>query len=94
MQSKDYITVTGPYTIRVTGHRMGIETILFDYLEEGMSAGRRLPGAIRRFLVRRFMRYWPTTGTTRLKLISICGEFGNWRKSNGQSRNAILHPPC
>ncbi len=38
MQLEDYITVIGPYTVRVTGHRMGIETILFDYLEEGMSA--------------------------------------------------------
>jgi uncharacterized protein (DUF433 family) len=38
MQLEDYITVIGPHTVRVTGHRMGIETILFDYLEEGMSA--------------------------------------------------------
>jgi len=38
MQLEDYITVIGPYTVRVTGHRMGIETILFDYLEEGLGA--------------------------------------------------------
>lgn len=38
MKLEDYVTISGPLTIRVAGHRIGIETILFANLEEGLSA--------------------------------------------------------
>lgn len=38
MRLEDYIDFVGPYSMRVAGHRIGIETILFDYLEEGLGA--------------------------------------------------------
>ncbi len=38
MRLEDYVNVMGPLTVRVAGHRIGIETILFAYLEEGLSA--------------------------------------------------------
>jgi uncharacterized protein (DUF433 family) len=38
MRLEDYVNVIGPHTVRVAGHRIGIETILFDYLEEGLGA--------------------------------------------------------
>lgn len=38
MQLEDYIDVQSPLQIRVRGHRIGIEIILGDYLEEGLSA--------------------------------------------------------
>lgn len=38
MRLEDYIEILGPLQIRVKGHRIGIETILFDNLEEGLSA--------------------------------------------------------
>jgi uncharacterized protein (DUF433 family) len=38
MRLEDYVSIVGPLTIRVAGHRIGIETILFDYLDEGLGA--------------------------------------------------------
>jgi uncharacterized protein (DUF433 family) len=38
MQLEDYFDFLAPNDIRVKGHRIGIETILFDYLDEGLSA--------------------------------------------------------
>lgn len=38
MQLEDYLDIQGSLQIRVKGHRIGIETILGDYLEEGLSA--------------------------------------------------------
>jgi uncharacterized protein (DUF433 family) len=38
VQLEDYLDVQSPVQIRVSGHRIGIEIILGDYLEEGMSA--------------------------------------------------------
>jgi uncharacterized protein (DUF433 family) len=35
---EDYIDIQGPLQMRVKGHRIGIEIILGDYLEEGLSA--------------------------------------------------------
>jgi len=38
VQLEDYLDVQSPVQIRVKGHRIGIEIILGDYLEEGLSA--------------------------------------------------------
>jgi uncharacterized protein (DUF433 family) len=38
MQLEDYFDFLAPNDIRLKGHRIGIETILFDYLELGLSA--------------------------------------------------------
>lgn len=38
MQLEDYFEFLAPDDIRLKGHRIGIETILFDYLELGLSA--------------------------------------------------------
>jgi uncharacterized protein (DUF433 family) len=38
MQLEDYFDVQAPNDIRVRGTRIGIETILFDYLDLGLSA--------------------------------------------------------
>lgn len=38
MQLEDYFEILAPNDIRLKGHRIGIETILFDYLELGLSA--------------------------------------------------------
>jgi len=38
MQLEDYFDFLAPNDIRLKGHRIGIETILFDYLDEGLSA--------------------------------------------------------
>jgi uncharacterized protein (DUF433 family) len=38
MQLEDYFNFLAPNDIRLKGHRIGIETILFDYLEFGLSA--------------------------------------------------------
>lgn len=38
MQLEDYFEVVAPTDIRVKGTRIGIETILFDYLELGLDA--------------------------------------------------------
>lgn len=38
MRLEDYIDIQGPLQIRVQGHRIGIEIILGDYLQEGLSA--------------------------------------------------------
>ena len=38
MQLEDTIDIQGPLQVRVRGHRIGIEIILGDYLEEGLSA--------------------------------------------------------
>ncbi|MCP4606563.1 MAG: DUF433 domain-containing protein [Proteobacteria bacterium] len=38
MQLKDYFDFAAPNDIRLKGHRVGIETILFDYLDLGLSA--------------------------------------------------------
>lgn len=38
MRLEDYIDIQGPLQVRVRGHRIGIEIILGDYLEEGLSA--------------------------------------------------------
>lgn len=38
MRLEDYIEIVSPVQIRVKGHRIGIEIILGDYLEEGLSA--------------------------------------------------------
>jgi uncharacterized protein (DUF433 family) len=38
MRLKDYFDFFAPNDIRLKGHRIGIETILFDYLEQGLSA--------------------------------------------------------
>lgn len=36
MQLEDYFDFQAPNDIRLKGHRIGIETILFDYLELGL----------------------------------------------------------
>jgi hypothetical protein len=36
MQLEDYLDFQAPLDIRVKGTRVGIETILFDYLELGL----------------------------------------------------------
>lgn len=36
MQLEDYFDFLAPNDIRLKGHRIGIETILFDYLELGL----------------------------------------------------------
>lgn len=38
MQLEDYFEVLAPTDIRVKGTRVGLETILFDYLELGLEA--------------------------------------------------------
>ena len=38
MQIDDYFDFLDPYDIRVKGHRIGIETILFDYVHNTMTA--------------------------------------------------------
>lgn len=38
MQLEDYFEFLAPDDIRLKGHRIGVETILFDYLELGFSA--------------------------------------------------------
>ncbi len=38
MKLEDYFDFLAPNDIRLKGHRIGIETILFDYLEQGLSA--------------------------------------------------------
>ena len=38
MKLEDYFEFLAPNDIRLKGHRVGIETILFDYLELGLSA--------------------------------------------------------
>jgi uncharacterized protein (DUF433 family) len=38
MQLEDYFEFLAPNDIRLKGHRIGLETILFDYLELGLSA--------------------------------------------------------
>jgi uncharacterized protein (DUF433 family) len=38
MRLEDYFDFFAPNDIRLKGHRIGIETILFDYLEQGLSA--------------------------------------------------------
>ena len=38
MQVEDYFDFLDPYDIRVKGHRIGIETILFDYVHNTMTA--------------------------------------------------------
>jgi len=35
MKLEDYFDFLAPNDIRLKGHRIGIETILFDYLEQG-----------------------------------------------------------
>ncbi|HEU5198357.1 MAG TPA: DUF433 domain-containing protein [Ktedonobacterales bacterium] len=38
MQVEEYFDFLDPYDIRVKGHRLGIETILFDYIHNTMTA--------------------------------------------------------
>ncbi|MCK4470405.1 MAG: DUF433 domain-containing protein [Anaerolineae bacterium] len=38
MKLEDYFDFLAPNDIRLKGHRIGIETILFDYLDQGLSA--------------------------------------------------------
>ena len=38
MQLEDYFDFSSPKDIRIRGHRVGIETILWDHLELGLSA--------------------------------------------------------
>lgn len=38
VQVEDYFDFLDPYDIRVKGHRIGIETILFDYIHNTMTA--------------------------------------------------------
>ncbi len=38
MQIEDYFDFLDPYDIRLKGHRIGIETILFDYVHNTMTA--------------------------------------------------------
>ncbi|MBC8448736.1 MAG: DUF433 domain-containing protein [Chloroflexi bacterium] len=38
MKLEDYFDFLAPNDIRLKGHRVGIETILFDYLDQGLSA--------------------------------------------------------
>jgi uncharacterized protein (DUF433 family) len=38
MQLEDYFDFLDPYDIRIKGHRIGIETILLDYLNRAMTA--------------------------------------------------------
>jgi len=38
MKLEDYFDFLAPNDIRLKEHRIGIETILFDYLEQGLSA--------------------------------------------------------
>ena len=38
MRLEDYFEFLAPDDIRLKGHRIGIETLLFDYLEMGLSA--------------------------------------------------------
>ena len=38
MKLEDYFDFLTPEDIRVRGHRIGIETVLFDYLDQGLSA--------------------------------------------------------
>ncbi len=38
MKLEDYFDFLAPNDIRLKGHRVGVETILFDYLEHGLSA--------------------------------------------------------
>ena len=38
MQLEDYFDFLDPYDIRVKGHRIGIETLLFDYVHNTMTA--------------------------------------------------------
>ena len=38
MQLEDYFDFLDPYDIRIKGHRIGIETVLFDYINRAMTA--------------------------------------------------------
>ena len=38
MRLEDYFDFLDPYDIRIKGHRIGIETILFDYIHNSMTA--------------------------------------------------------
>jgi uncharacterized protein (DUF433 family) len=38
MQVEDYFDFLDPYDIRLKGHRIGIETLLFDYIHNMMTA--------------------------------------------------------
>jgi uncharacterized protein (DUF433 family) len=38
VQLEDYLDMQSPVQIRIRGHRIGIEIVLGDYLEEGLSA--------------------------------------------------------
>jgi len=38
MELKDYFNFLAANDIRLKGHRIGIETILFDYFDQGLSA--------------------------------------------------------
>jgi uncharacterized protein (DUF433 family) len=38
MKLEDYFDFLAPNDIRLKGHRIGVETILFEYLDQGLSA--------------------------------------------------------
>ena len=40
MQLEDYFDFLAPNDIRIKGHRIGIETILYDFVHRGKSAGQ------------------------------------------------------
>ena len=46
MQLEDYFTFLAPDDIRVKGSRIGIEIILWSYLEEGLTAEHGLASGV------------------------------------------------
>jgi uncharacterized protein (DUF433 family) len=89
MQLEDYFEFLAPNDIRVKGTRVGIETILTDYLELGLFAEQiaaRYPTLPVEQVYATLTYYWRNRGPVDAYLRTIDNEIG------GQRREQDLHP--
>ncbi|MBX3000202.1 MAG: DUF433 domain-containing protein [Caldilineaceae bacterium] len=89
IQLEDYFTFLAPNDIRIKGTRIGIETILFDYLELGLFAEQiaaRYPGLSVEQIYATLTYYWRNQGQVDVYLNRIDKEI------EGQRRQQQMNP--
>lgn len=93
MQLSDYFTVLAPNDIRVKGTRVGIETILTDYLELGLFAEQiaaRYPTLTLEQVYATLTYYWHNQPEVDKYLHSVEEEVAKQRLAQSQSPSPAI----
>jgi uncharacterized protein (DUF433 family) len=93
VQLEDYFDFLDPLDIRLRGHRLGIETILWDYLEQGSTPEEialRYPTVSLEEICATLTYYWRNREKVDSYLRSVEAEMGRLRREQELNPSAAV----